>query len=225
LAVREIFHSNFDPGNGMAKSKFYVVWKGRKPGIYNSWADCLKQVHSFPDARYKSFNTQTEAMSAYASAPSKYTRSGNSSKIINSGKPGIPRPHIECICVDAACSGNPGQLEYRGVNYLTGEELFHMGPYPEGTVNIGEFLAIVHGLAWLKQRNLELPVYSDSRNGMKWVMEKNVRTNLKRSPLNESLFQMVDRALLWLDTNSWNNPLLKWETKLWGEIPADFGRK
>lgn len=209
----------------MAKSKFYVVWKGRKTGIFNTWAECLKQVHTFPEARYKSFTTQAEAVSAFASAPAKFPRPGNSSKAISSVKSGINKPKTECICVDAACSGNPGQLEYRGVNYLTGEELFHMGPYPEGTVNIGEFLAIVHGLAWLKQRNLTIPVYSDSRNGIIWVLDKNVRTTLKRTQRNESLFELVDRALNWLETNSWGNPLLKWETKYWGEIPADFGRK
>jgi ribonuclease HI len=208
---------------GMAKSKFYVVWRGRKPGIYSSWAECLKQVHTFQGARYKSFSSQSEAISAYASAPT--ALSGTHPKLNISAKSGISRPKIECICVDAACSGNPGQLEYRGVHYLTGEELFHMGPYPEGTVNIGEFLAIVHGLAWLKQRNLNLPVYSDSRNGIKWVLDKNVKTTLRRTKLNESLFELVDRALNWLNTNTWDNPLLKWETKYWGEIPADFGRK
>jgi ribonuclease HI len=209
----------------MVKSKFYVVWRGRKPGIYNSWTDCLKQVHTFPEARYKSFGTKSEAETAFASAPGKFERSGNYSKQPVKRRPGISKPSVQCICVDAACSGNPGKLEYRGVDYLSGEQLFHMGPFPEGTVNIGEFLAIVHGLAWLKQRNLNLPVYSDSRNGIKWVLDKRVRTTLIRTKLNEELFQMVDRALLWLDTNSWENPLLKWETKYWGEIPADFGRK
>jgi len=209
----------------MAKSKFYVVWKGRKPGIYNSWAECLKQVHTFPAARYKSFNTQAEAVTAFASAPARFVAPGSISKPFSKGKIGIGKPMTECICVDAACSGNPGKLEYRGVDYLSGDELFHMGPYPEGTVNIGEFLAIVHGLAWLKQRNLNLPVYSDSRNGIKWVLDKNIRTTLLRTQKNESLFQMVDRALIWLNTNTWENPLLKWETAAWGEIPADFGRK
>jgi len=209
----------------MAKSKFYVVWKGRKPGIYNSWADCFKQVHTFPEARYKSFGTKAEAETAFASVPVTFAGSGRYSKQYSEKKTGISKPSAECICVDAACSGNPGKLEYRGIDYLSGEELFRMGPYPEGTVNIGEFLAIVHGLAWLKQRNRNLPVYSDSRNGIKWVLDKNVRTTLKRSKNNDDLFQMIDRALNWLNTNDWKNPLLKWETKYWGEIPADFGRK
>jgi ribonuclease HI len=213
------------PEKNMAKPKFYVVWKGRKPGIYNTWAECLKQVHTFPEAWYKSFNTQTEAVTAFASAPARFVGTGRTIKPNSTRKTGIVKPLTDCICVDAACSGNPGQLEYRGVDYFSGDELFHMGPYPEGTVNIGEFLAIVHGLAWLKQRNLNLPVYSDSRNGIKWVLDKNVKTTLKRTKLNESLFELMDRALNWLNSNTWENPLLKWETRSWGEIPADFGRK
>ncbi len=209
----------------MAKSKFYVVWQGRQPGIYKSWSECLKQVNAFPGARYKSFETQAGAVAAYAKAPPPISAGQSKPKASYAGKgmKGSPLPNT--ICVDAACSGNPGKLEYRGVDFNTGAELFHMGPYPEGTVNIGEFLAIVHGLAWLKQQNLKMPIYSDSNNGIKWVREKNVRTTLVRSPKNESLFKMIDRALLWLNNNAWDIPVLKWETKAWGEIPADFGRK
>lgn len=209
----------------MAKAKFYVVWQGRKPGIYKSWAECLKQVNAFASARYKSFETQAEAISAYAKAPPSF-KAGKAISKASIAKKGITaKPLVDTICVDAACSGNPGKLEYRGVDFNSGTELFHMGPYPEGTVNIGEFLAIVHGLAWLKQRNLSVPIYSDSNNGIKWVNNKNVRTTLIRTPRNESLFEMIDRALLWLNNNTWDNPILKWETKAWGEIPADFGRK
>lgn len=209
----------------MAKAKFYVVWQGHKPGIYKSWAECLKQVNAFAGARYKSFETQAEAVSAYSKAPPSFIANKVKPKVthVKKGMTGSPLPNT--ICVDAACSGNPGKLEYRGVDFNTGSELFHKGPYPEGTVNIGEFLAIVHGLAWLKQQNLSMPIYSDSNNGIKWVREKNVRTTLKRSPKNESLFELIDRALFWLNNNTYENPILKWETKAWGEIPADFGRK
>jgi ribonuclease HI len=209
----------------MAKSKFYVVWQGRKPGIYKTWAECLKQVNAFAGARYKSFETQAEAEAAYAKTPPPFKAGQPKIKASYADKGSAGSPLRDTICVDAACSGNPGKLEYRGVDFNTGAELFHKGPFPEGTVNIGEFLAIVHGLAWLKQRNLHMPVYSDSRNGIKWVREKNVRTTLVRSPKNESLFETIDRALLWLNNNTWDNPILKWETKAWGEIPADFGRK
>lgn len=209
----------------MAKAKFYVVWHGRKPGIYKSWVECLKQVNAFAGARYKSFETHAEAVAAFAKTPASFMagKSRQKATYAKKGITGSPLPNT--ICVDAACSGNPGEMEYRGVDFNTGTELFHLGPYPEGTVNIGEFLAIVYGLAWLKQRNLNIPIYSDSSNGIKWVRDKNVRTTLVRSPRNESLFELIDRALLWLNNNTWDNPILKWETRAWGEIPADFGRK
>lgn len=209
----------------MAKPKFYVVWQGRKPGIYKTWADCLKQVNVFAGARYKSFESQAEAVTAFAKTPPPFIAGQPKTKATYAKKGITGNPLPNTICVDAACSGNPGKLEYRGVDFNTGTELFHMGPYPNGTVNIGEFLAIVHGLAWLKQRNLSTPIYSDSVNGIKWVRGKNVRTTLVRSAKNESLFELIDRALLWLNNNTWDNPILKWETKAWGEIPADFGRK
>jgi ribonuclease HI len=127
--------------------------------------------------------------------------------------------------VDAACSGNPGVLEYRGVDTRSGAELFRQGPFPEGTVNIGEFLAIVHALAMLKKIQSDWPVYSDSRTAIAWVRDKKIKTNLQRTSKNEALFKLVDRALVWLNENRWKNPVRKWETTYWGEIPADFGRK
>ena len=42
-------------------------------------------------------------------------------------------PIKESIAVDAACSGNPGKMEYRGVYVADGRELFHIGPFEEGT--------------------------------------------------------------------------------------------
>ncbi|MBB1078609.1 viroplasmin family protein [Limosilactobacillus sp. STM2_1] len=41
--------------------KYYVVKKGRKPGIYQTWPECQKQVSGYPNARYKSFTTLTAA--------------------------------------------------------------------------------------------------------------------------------------------------------------------
>ena len=78
--------------------------------------------------------------------------------------------------VDAACSGNPGPMEYRGVYLLTGQEIFHFGPV-YGTNNIGEFLAIVHALALMKQKGLQMTIYSDSRNALGWVNQKKCKTN------------------------------------------------
>jgi ribonuclease HI len=116
-------------------------------------------------------------------------------------------------------------MEYRGVYTETSEELFHIGPFPQGTNNVGEFLALVHGLALLKQRNSALPVYSDSMNAIKWVKNKKCKTLLARSAANAKIFDLIERAEKWLKENTYTTTILKWETSEWGEIPADFGRK
>ena len=131
----------------------------------------------------------------------------------------------EAVAVDAACSGNPGPMEYRGIYLRTGKELFHFGPV-HGTNNIGEFLAIVHALALLKLKGLDdMPVYSDSVNAQIWVRKKKCKTTLVRNAETEYLHGLIARAEAWLRNNTFNNPILKWRTEEWGEIPADFGRK
>lgn len=206
----------------MPKKKIYVVWKGKTPGVYKNWDDCKKQIDNFTGALYKSFENENNAVRAFASKPGLYI--GNS-KTKSGTKRTNKKPLMNTISVDAACSGNPGVLEYQGVETESGKLLFHLGPFKEGTVNLGEFLALVHGLAFLKKRNLEIPVYSDSITAMKWVKDKKIKTTLERNKITESLFEYVDRALLWLINNEYKNPILKWETASWGEIPADFGRK
>lgn len=129
------------------------------------------------------------------------------------------------IAVDAACSGNPGPMEYQGIDLATGYRVFHFGPL-HGTNNIGEFLAIVHALALLQQQGRhDVTIYSDSYNAMLWVSKRKCKTKLERTPQTERLFQIIERAERWLATHTYNNPVVKWETKKWGEVPADFGRK
>lgn len=206
----------------MPKQKFYVVWKGVTPGIYTSWTECQLQIKNYKGALYKSFDTREEAEQALASAAHQYVGAGKEKM-----KTAIALPEgfdLNCLAVDAACSGNPGPMEYRGVYLLTGEEIFHFGPV-YGTNNIGEFLAIVHGLALLKQKNLNMPIYSDSRNALNWVKQKKCKTKLERNDRTEELFRLIERAEKWLHENGCPTPLLKWETEKWGEVPADFGRK
>lgn len=207
----------------MAKGKkFYVVWNGRNPGIFDTWAECEKQVKGFEAARFKGFESEKEAIEAFSAGAPKFKR-----VTIKSHKPALTEhiPIWQSISVDAACSGNPGVLEYRGVETTSGRQLFHQGPFPQGTVNIGEFLAIVHGLAFLKQNKLNLPIYSDSKTALKWVRDKKSNTKLAPNAKNAELMQLLQRAETWLRNNSWENPVLKWDTASWGEIPADFGRK
>lgn len=115
-------------------------------------------------------------------------------------------------------------MEYRGVYLRTGETVFHFGPV-YGTNNIGEFLAIVHALALMEQKSIRMPVFSDSRNAIGWVKQKRCKTKLERTPRTEALYQMIERAEIWLRTHKTDIPILKWETERWGEVPADFGRK
>ncbi|MBQ3243535.1 MAG: ribonuclease H family protein [Bacteroidaceae bacterium] len=206
----------------MAKKRYYVVWNGVKPGIYGTWQECEAQIKGVKQALYKSFYTIEEAEKAYSSSPCNYI--GSKAKEIKMPKE-LPATVLRnALAVDAACSGNPGMMEYRGVYIGTGEEIFHFGPI-FGTNNIGEFLAIVHGLALLKQKGLDIPIYSDSRNALLWVKQKACKTKLPRDNSSEELFGYIDRAEKWLRDNSYTTTLIKWETDQWGEIPADFGRK
>ncbi len=213
------------------KPKFYVVWQGRSPGVYTTWDACQAQISGYSSAKYKSFDTLAKAKSAYEQdADEHWGKGGSSTK--KSPTPVVDVDdlvglgvNMEAWCVDAACKGNPGELEYQGVELSSGTNLFHMGPYPEGTVNIGEFLAIVHALALLNEKQPHTPIYSDSRIGMSWVKQGKCKTKLPPSAENRRLFSLVARAEKWLAEHTWSNPILKWETKHWGEIPADFGRK
>jgi ribonuclease HI len=92
-------------------------------------------------------------------------------------------------------------------------------------VNIGEFLAIVLGLAFLKKNKLEYPIYTDSKTAIAWVRNKRINTKMERTARNELLFQAVDNAVKWLKENNYTTNILKWNTEEWGEIPADYGRK
>ena len=206
------------------KQKYYVVWKGVKPGVYGSWAECKPQVHGFDQALYKSFSSREEAVRAFADKPWKHLNPKSPKK---AGKAALSTEEIitDSIAVDAACSGNPGLMEYRGVQVADNLELFHVGPLEEGTNNIGEFLAIVHALALLNKGRQDITIYSDSVNAIKWIEKKKCNTKLKPTERNKPLFDLIARAEKWLKTHTYDNPILKWETKLWGEIPADFGRK
>lgn len=126
--------------------------------------------------------------------------------------------------VDAACSGNPGRMEYQGVDLATGQQIFHFGPV-HGTNNIGEFLAIVHALALMEKTGVRKTIYSDSRNAIIWVQKGKCKTTLERTAQTEQLHQIIARAEAWLRGHAFRVPIIKWETSQWGEIPADFGRK
>ena len=214
------------------KAKFYVVWQGRESGIYDSWAACEAQVKGVA-AKYKGFATREEAERALADGYEKhisFTPRTNSSTVPPTTplslddmlKYGVKLP---ALAVDAACSGNPGKMEFRGVTADTSTQVFHRGPYIGGTNNIGEFLAIVLGLAYLKQKNLPWALYSDSKTAIAWVRQKQCKTKIEWTAKNQDLLIAVRAAEKWLHENTWTTPIYKWDTEHWGESPADFGRK
>lgn len=209
----------------MAKKKFYVVWEGKKRGVFETWKECQKQIEGFKGARYKSFMNRKNAEEAFKKNYEDYIGKNIVDSILTEEQLIIiGEPVLNSIAVDGACN-NKGDSEYKGVYTDTETELFIQGPFKGGSNNIMEFLALVHALAFCKKHKLDLPIYSDSRIAINWVRKKYINTSIKKTKDNEKVFELIDRALKWLKEHSYKNKILKWETKAWGEIPADFGRK
>lgn len=219
------------------KPKYYVVWKGRNPGIYHSWTACQAEIKGFSQALYKSYSSLSEAQEAFSDIENAPKRVASKSKL--SPKNNLENPpdyrhdtilHIplevtaDAWAVDAACSGNPGPMEYQAIDLATGAQIFHFGPI-QATNNIGEFLAIVHALALLQKNNLHKTIYSDSKIAISWVKQKTCKSKLPQTAKYKPIFDIIARAEAYLHNNPITQPILKWDTEKWGEIPADFGRK
>ncbi len=210
----------------MAKPRFYTVWRGNETGVFDSWEACRQAVEGYHGALYKSFPTEEKAWEAFEGNHLDYIgKDKHQSRLSEEQLKAIGRPVTDSISVDAACNSTTGQMEYQGVDTLSGACFFRMGPFAGGSNNIGEFLAIVHALAWCKKHNIRRPIYTDSHTDMTWVHNKKARTKVRPTPENHELFKLIQRAEEWLANNTWETPILKWETEAWGEIPADFGRK
>ncbi|MBQ4547853.1 MAG: ribonuclease H family protein [Bacteroidales bacterium] len=212
----------------MAKSKFYVVWKGRQAGVYSNWESCKMQIEGFKGAQYKSFPDRQSAEDAFKAGYQQTSQRDHEStrlQVNETTRLQVEMPITQSIAVDAACSGNPGKMEFQGVFVETKTNLFKSPVYEHGTNNIGEFLAIVYCLAWQHKHKLSYPIYSDSVNAQKWVREGVCKTKIEENEKNKPLFEVIRWAEKWLKTNSFRVPIYKWKTEVWGEIPADFGRK
>ena len=216
------------------KQKYYVVWNGNKTGIFNTWEECSQQVKGVAGAQYRSYESIEEANAAFqqpystnTSVPKSKSEScvtidANGMTVVKPGTIGGPK--LDALAVDAACSGNPGVMEYQGVYVATRTQVFHFKS-PIGTNNIGEFLGIVHGLSYLKKHGLNQILYSDSVNAINWVKRKECRSKLELNDKTVELWNYVRRAEAWLQANTYTTEIRKWDTDNWGEIPADFGRK
>lgn len=218
------------------EKKYYVVFKGHKPGIYDDWEDAAEQIKDFSNPVYKGYYSAAEAADAFRRSYSasdgndlaNLLMANNSRKLPAAGKPDymtIPEVDLDAWAVDASCLGNPGRMEYQGVELMTGRTLFRIGPFDDATNNIGEFLAIVHAMALMAKEGKYHNIYSDSVSGMAWVRTHKIKTQLKQTPKNTKLFEIMARAVAWLNTHQFPAKVMKWQTERWGEIPADFGRK
>lgn len=213
-----------------ANNKYYVVWEGRDTGVFSQWDDVAELVNGYSGARYQAFDSEYDAVMAFRGKPSDHSAFADQLALRMAAQE-QPRPSDASrpmlgVAVDGACAGNPGPMEYRCVRLSDGAEIFHVGPLEGGTNNIAEYLAIIHAAALLAQRNLvTIPIYSDSVTAQSWVRRGRSNTTLIPTMQNERVRQLLDRADRWLATHHIANPILKWDSNLWGEIPADFNRK
>ena len=215
--------------------KYYVIFNGPDAGVYDNWDDAKERIN-FKGARYKSYSTPEEAAEAFrresddASAADlgRLLSKASGQRLPAPGQPDymtIPEVDLDAWAVDASCLGNPGRMEYQGVELMTGRTLFRVGPFDDATNNIGEFLAIVHAMALMAKEGKYHNIYSDSVSGMAWARTRKVKTQLKPTERNKKVFELMARAVTWLNTHSFPGKVMKWQTDRWGEIPADFGRK
>lgn len=215
----------------MAKNKFYVVWVGRISGVFDDWASCNKQVNGFPGAKYKAFPTKMMAHQALLDGYERHYKSSGQT-FEQKPKPDFKflsdqdeKPVMNSLSVDAACNMVTREMEYQGVRTDTREVVFHKGPFRGATNNIGEFLAMVHGLAYLQQIGSKIPIYTDSITAIAWVRDKQCKSLIFPTAENQVIIEMIHRAEEWLKSHTFKTPIIKWNTPKWGEIPADFGRK
>ena len=150
----------------MAK-KFYVVWAGRKTGIFTDWTSCKKSIDKFSGARYKSFPSRTEAEAAFSSgsvAAGKPSSSKKSSAAKTAHTTG--RHDIEIYC-DGGCDPNPGRAGSGSAVYRNGKlaELWYGLYNPHGTNNTAELNALHQSLLLAEKaiNNIKtVAIYCDS---------------------------------------------------------------
>ena len=200
--------------------KYYVIRQGKKTWIFTSRDECKDYVQGFRDAKYKSFKTKQEAESAFKNG----YESHYSSKPKDRRKTEDLPYEKNSIAVDAACSWNPGALEYKWIDLPSGKILFHQ-KFSLWTNNIGEFLAIVHGLKYLKEHKSDKALYSDSKHAISRISQKKCKTKLEKTTQTKKMFEIIAKAEERLQRNEYTTKILKRHTSEWWEIPADFGRK
>ena len=176
--------------NNTMNKKYYVVWKGSKPGIYDSWPAAKEQTEGRADAQFMGFPSKAEAQAAYQSTYTKalMRRSVNKTPSAHSShatKINTPmgnhlssNPHgyngtadINIYC-DGACSPNPGKSGtgiaiYESINDKTQLTSLWYGLYQaNGTNNTAELNGLLKSFEIAQQyiaQNKKVQVLSDSK--------------------------------------------------------------
>ncbi len=203
--------------------KKYVVWVGRKIGIYDTWEECQAQVNGYKDSRYMKFSSQEAAEAAFREGPDNYW--GSKKATVSTSIKYPDEVQKNSIAVDVGCRGAHGPMEFRGIDLIDNKMIFEYGPYDVGTSNIGEFLAIIEGLKYIAKTGKHSIIYSDSKVAIGWVRKKECNTTLEDNDKTMEIHAMIDSGLNWLRNNKYSCKIVKWNTAKWGEIPADYGRK
>ncbi len=203
----------------MASSRrYYVVWRGRRPGVYDSWEACAEQVQGYPNALYRAYPSRALAEKAF--------RMGPEAAWLPTWALAEPGPERPSLAVDASASRPRGPVAYRGVLLQPRGKVQPVfeGRLGEATVPLGEFLALVRALQWLDAHEQRMPVYTDSTTALGWFHRGGPSpTALERTP--EDARRSLEEALRWLQQHPGPWDVRLWETAAWGENPADFGRK
>jgi len=211
------------------RQKYYVVFRGFNPGVYNTWDVCQANTKGFRGASFASFKSEAEAEHAFSVGDLKKWREMEESLKKDRWMHSEVLKDGPCLVVDAACSGYPGPIEYRGVLLPSMGEAFKYGPFRDGSNNIAEFLAIVSGMKWLNERSMTIPIYSDSKCAIGWVSNGGVcNTSMEPEKQGQQVKIEIARAESWLRgpfAAKYIKMLRKWDTEKLGEIPADFDRK
>lgn len=193
------------------KNKYYVVWRGRETGIFDSWEACRASIDGFQGAQYKGYPTWEEAHEGHING---YWNETIIRKIDAADTEVIKRSFITDVQCDAE-----GTMTYSILDNETLTYIYQSPKYLDANNNVGQFIAIVHALAHLARTSDTRPIYTTSDTAIAWTKKRECNTRLCRTLNNTNLFDLLIRANSWIANNSFANQILKWNTASWGNPP------
>uniref|UniRef100_A0A6C0EL83 Ribonuclease H n=1 Tax=viral metagenome TaxID=1070528 RepID=A0A6C0EL83_9ZZZZ len=149
----------------------YSVYKGYKPGIYNSWDECKKQINGYSGAKFKKFDNILDAKEFLKHGETNVSHIDKYIKNEQGENP--PSNNGICVYTDGGCYGNGNIISYGGYGIYFGDnDSRNVSKLIKGscTNNICELNAILEVLDILKSemdKNIEIHIYSDSEYSIK----------------------------------------------------------